>query len=161
MDFWASWCGPCRSIEPAAKQLEADYAGRVDLWKVNADQAPDLLRALHVFGIPTLIAFRGGQEVVRRTGAISVGVLAALFESALTGRRPERNVPSSVDRLLRLGSGLALIGLTCLGGATGMRLFLAGTGALVMFMAVYDRCPVYRMVSARIREIFLGSANRS
>src|SRR5512139_2039650 len=83
VDFWAPWCGPCRAIEPVVKKLGADYAGRVDVWKVNADEQPDVLRSLRIFGIPTLVAFNQGQEVARRTGVASPGTLSTLFEAAL------------------------------------------------------------------------------
>ncbi len=157
VDFWAPWCVPCRVIGPALEKLGRDYAFRVDLWKVNADQEPDLLREMQVYGIPTLIAFHGDHAVARQTGASSAGDLALLFESALSGEAPERGGPAAVDRRLRSGAGLALIGLAILGGAPGMRLFVAGTGALVAFSAFYDRCPVYRMISVRIRKFLWGN----
>ena len=75
VDFWAPWCIPCRAIKPVVEKLGEEYAGRVDLWEVNADEQPDLLRSLHIYGIPTLIAFHHGQEVGRRTGAtISIDI---------------------------------------------------------------------------------------
>ncbi len=110
VDFWAPWCAPCRAIGPVVEKLGEEYAGRVDLWKVNADEQPDLLRSLHIYGIPTLIAYHNGQEVGRRTGAASATVLSSLFKSALTGNKPERNGPELNDRFLRLGAGLALSG---------------------------------------------------
>ena len=75
VDFSAPWCGPCRFIEPAIEQLSQEYSGRVDVWKVNADEETNLLRSLHVYGIPTLIAFHAGQEIGRHTGATSAPVL--------------------------------------------------------------------------------------
>ena len=151
VDFWAPWCAPCRAIKPVVEKLGEEYAGRVDLWEVNADEQPDLLRSLHVYGIPTLIAFHHGQEVGRRTGAAPATVVSTLFESALTGKKPEQKGPQLNDRFLRLGAGLALIGLAILGGLSWARLLLAGLGAVIMFMAIYDRCPIYRMVSLRIK----------
>ena len=73
VDFWAAWCAPCRAIESVLEQLEKEYAGRVDTWKVNADEEIELLRSLHVYGIPTLIAYRDGKDVAKRTGAGSHG----------------------------------------------------------------------------------------
>jgi thioredoxin len=68
VDFWAPWCGPCRAIAPIIERLGQEYSGQVEVWKVNADEEPDLLRSLRIYGIPTLIAFHAGQEIGRRTG---------------------------------------------------------------------------------------------
>jgi thioredoxin len=154
VDFWAPWCAPCHAIGPVVEKLVEEYAGHVDVWKVNADEQPDLLRSLRIFGIPTLIAYHDGQEVGRRTGAASATVLSSLFESALTGEKPEQKGPELNDRFLRLGVGLALVGLAILSGLSGAGLLFAGLGAVIMFMAVYNRCPIYRMVSTRLKEMF-------
>jgi thioredoxin len=154
IDFWAPWCAPCRLIGPVVEKLGEKYAGRVDLWKVKADEQPDLLRSLHIYGIPTLIAFHEGVEINRRTGAASALALSALFESALSGKKPEQKGPELNDRFLRLGAGLALLGLAIFSGLSGMHLLLAGLGAVIMFTAVYDCCPIYRVVSMRLKEWF-------
>ena len=153
VDFWAPWCGPCRAIGPVVEKLGEEYAGRVDLWKVNADEQPDVLRSLRIYGIPTLIAFQNGQEVARRTGAAPATVLSGLFEAALSGEKPKQAGPMPIDRLLRLGLGMALIGVAFVNGLPGWNLLLAGLGGIVLFTAVYDRCPIYRAVSARVKEI--------
>jgi len=153
VDFWAPWCGPCQVIAPAVEKLSAEFAGRVDLWKVNADQQPELLRSLHIYGIPTLIAFHNGREVGRHTGAASALALSTLFKSALTGEKPERTGPELTDRFLRLGAGLALVSLAIIGGLSGTGLLVAGLGAVIMFMGIYDRCPVYRVVSERLKNL--------
>jgi thioredoxin 1 len=150
VDFWAPWCGPCRSIDPLIKKLGADYAGRVDAWKVNADEEPDILRSLRIYGIPTLVAFNSGQEVARRTGAASPAILVTLFESALSGVKSVQSGPAPFDRLLRLVAGIALLILAFQGHFSGLYLLVAGLGAVVAFSAVYDRCPIYRAVSTHL-----------
>ena len=150
VDFWASWCGPCRAIEPITSSLKNEYTGRVDFWKVNADEQPDLLRSLRIYGIPTLVAFQDGEEVARRTGAASREALSQLFEAALTGDQPVRSDRTGPSRLLRLGAGAAMLVLAVQGGFSGYYLLLAGLGIVVAFSAVYDRCPVYKAVSARL-----------
>jgi thioredoxin len=154
VDFWAPWCVPCRAIGPIVEKLSEEYAGRVDLWKVNADEQPDLLRLLHIYTIPTLIVYHHGEEIGRRTGTASAPVLSSLFESALTGKKPERKGPELNDRFLRLGAGLALVSLAILNGLSGASLLVAGLGVVIMFTAVYDRCPIYRMISERLNEVF-------
>lgn len=154
VDFWAPWCAPCRAIGPVMDKLGEEYTGRVDLWKINADEQPEVLRSLHIYGIPTLIVFHEGVEVRRRTGAASMSTLSSLFESALTGEKPEQRGPELNDRFLRMGVGLALVSLSILSGLSGGSLLLAGLGGVIMFTAVYDRCPIYRMVSTRIKELF-------
>jgi thioredoxin len=153
VDFWAPWCGPCRVIEPVLKKLGADYKDRVDVWKVNADEQPELLSSLRIYGIPTLVAFHQGQEVSRRTGAASQGALSALFEAALSGERPTQAGPTSADRILRLLAGIALLVLAFVNHFSGWYLLLAGISAVVAFAAVYDRCPIYRAISRKVKEL--------
>jgi thioredoxin 1 len=152
VDFWAPWCGPCRVIEPVVKKLGAEYQDQVDVWKVNADEQPELLRLLRIYGIPTLIAFHQGREVSRRTGATSQQVLAGLFQAALSGDKPVPAGPASLDRILRLVAGTTLLVLAFTNSFSGWYLPLAVLGAVVAFTAVYDRCPIYRAVSGRIKE---------
>jgi Flp pilus assembly pilin Flp len=136
------------------EKLGGEYAGRVDLWKVNADEQPDLLRSLHIYGIPTLIAYHDGWEVGRRTGAASAPVLSSLFESALTGQKPELKGLELNNRFLRLGAGLTLVGLAILSGLSGAGLLVAGLGAVIMFTAISDRCPIYLTVSTHLKGLF-------
>jgi thioredoxin len=154
VDFWAPWCGPCRSIAPIVEKLGHEFAGQVDVWKVNTDHEQDLMRALRIYGIPTLIAFNAGQEVMRRTGAAPAKDLRSLFEAAISGNKPAQVNQTPIQRILRLVVGLALIIIAVILGLSGINWLLAGLGAVIMFSAVYDRCPIYRMVSTRIKEIF-------
>ncbi|MEW5871595.1 MAG: thioredoxin domain-containing protein [Chloroflexota bacterium] len=154
VDFWAPWCGPCRMIEPALKRLESQYQGRVDVWKVNADEQPDLLKRLRIYGIPTLASFNAGQEVVRQTGAGSMQSMTNLFEAALSGEKPVKAGLTLPDRLLRLGAGLGLLYLAYSSGFAGFYLLLAGLSGVVMFTAVYDRCPIWQALSPRLQALF-------
>jgi len=153
VDFWATWCGPCRMIEPALKKVEKDYTGRVDVWKVNADEHPDLLRQLRIYGIPTLVGFNAGDEVARQTGVASPGSLGALFEAALSGVKPVRTGLAPMERLLRFTIGISMVGLAFTGGFSGLYLLLAGLGGAVMFSAVYDRCPIWQAVAPRLKAL--------
>ncbi len=154
VDIWAPWCMPCRVIEPELARLSRDHQDQVDVWKVNADEQPDVVRALRVFGIPTLLVFRDGREILRRTGADPAG-LVGLFEAARTGAVPVRRGPTPVDRLLRSLAGIALI---VIGWQSGPALALLALGGALFFSAVYDRCPIWRMVTARLSAAFHRSS---
>ncbi len=149
VDFWAPWCAPCRMIEPVLHHLERDYKGQVDLWQINADDHPDLLRHFNVYGIPTLLAFKGQAEVMRSTGAGSPRAVKSLFEAALHGEAPEQSGVSSLERALRMGAGLLLVGLAAWGGFSGFNLALAAVGGVVAFSAVHDRCPIWQAIAPR------------
>jgi thioredoxin 1 len=139
-------------IEPIMKKLGEAYTGRVDVWKVNADEQPELLQKLRIYGIPTLVAFNQGQEVSLRTGAASQDRLAALFEAALLGEKPAQEGPAPKDRFLRLLAGSALFVLAVVNNFSDWYLLLAGMGGVIAFSAVYDRCPIYRAVTGRLNE---------
>lgn len=69
VDVWAPWCGPCRMVSPALEQLAAEFAGKLKLVKVNADDAPEVSRRFEIQAIPTLIIMRDGQVIGRQVGA--------------------------------------------------------------------------------------------
>ena len=71
VDFYADWCGPCRTVKPVLAQLSVDYAGRVRFAKVDTDRNASLSDAHKVTGIPCVILFKDGQEVSRKVGAMS------------------------------------------------------------------------------------------
>jgi hypothetical protein len=75
-----------------------------------------------------------------------------LIESALSGAPPEQAGPAPLDRILRMGSGSLLLLLAVRGDFSVAHLLLAAAGTVIFFGAVYDRCPVYRLVSSRIQE---------
>jgi len=150
VDIWAPWCMPCRSMAPLIEKLGNDYAGRVDVCKLNADEHPDLVRSLGVRSIPTLIVYRGVEELARRTGAQPQAALAELFQAALEGEAPPLRGLATADRILRLFAGSALL---LLGWAAGPSWLLLGVAAVVLFSAVYDRCPVWQALSPRLSRL--------
>jgi len=83
VDFWAPWCAPCRMVAPILDQLAADYAGKVKIVKVNTDENQQLAARYSIYGIPTLILFKGGEPVDRAVGVESKNVLAARLDKAL------------------------------------------------------------------------------
>jgi thioredoxin 1 len=68
VDFWAEWCGPCKMIAPLVDQLADEYADKMKVGKLDADEHQDVLMRYGIMSIPTLILFKGGEPVVRITG---------------------------------------------------------------------------------------------
>jgi len=68
VDFWAEWCGPCKMIAPVVEEVAKDYAGKVAVAKLNVDENKTIPSNFGVVSIPTLIVFKGGQEVERIVG---------------------------------------------------------------------------------------------
>ena len=149
VDFWAPWCGPCKPIEPVLHRMENEYGGQVEVWRVNADDHPEVLRHFNIYGIPTLIAFQGNREVQRATGVQPPGSMKGLFEAALNGQASLSAGIQPAERILRLGLGAALVGLGAWGGYTGFYLALAILGGLVAFSGVYDRCPIWQAIAPK------------
>jgi thioredoxin 1 len=70
VDFWASWCGPCRMLSPVVDELAGQYDGKVKFGKVNVDEQPGLAAAYGVQSIPTLILFKNGEAVNKSVGVV-------------------------------------------------------------------------------------------
>ncbi len=83
VDFWATWCGPCRSIGPIVEELAKEFSGKVKVTKLNVDESPATPAQYGVRGIPTLILFKGGKILDQLTGAHPKARLKALIEKAL------------------------------------------------------------------------------
>lgn len=152
VDFWAPWCMPCRAIEPWISRLQQEYRGRVDVWKMNANEHAELVRALRVYGIPTLIAFYQGREMVRQTGVRSFRSVQRLFDAAVQGEAVEPGGISIFDRFLRVLAAGVLFYLAFIARASRGALLLAGLAGIVLFSAVYDRCPLWRALYPRIKK---------
>ncbi len=83
VDFWATWCGPCRSISPIVEALAKEFAGRVKVTKLNVDENPATPGQYGVRGIPTLILFKGGKVIDQIVGAVPKARLVTMIEKAL------------------------------------------------------------------------------
>ncbi|KXB05133.1 thioredoxin [candidate division MSBL1 archaeon SCGC-AAA261O19] len=83
VDFWGSWCPPCKMTEPIVSELEKEYDGKVKIGKLNIDKYPSVASRYAISGVPTFITIKNGKEVAREIGAKSKKQLRELIESAL------------------------------------------------------------------------------
>ena len=85
VDFWAPWCGPCKSLGPVLEKLEADYGGRFKLVKINSDDEQQLAAAFGIRSIPTCILLMGGQPVDGFMGALPEGQVRQFLDKHVPG----------------------------------------------------------------------------
>ncbi len=83
VDFWAEWCGPCRSIAPSLEALAEEYGDKLEVVKVNIDENPMTPTQYGVRGIPTLLIFKDGQVAAQQVGAAPKSALKAWIEKSL------------------------------------------------------------------------------
>ena len=83
VDFWASWCGPCRALAPTIEELAKEYAGKALVAKLDVDENPEKAECFQVFSIPTLIIFKDGCEVERLVGLCAKGKIDDLLKKHL------------------------------------------------------------------------------
>ena len=107
VDFWASWCPPCKMMEPMVDRLTDQLADRVRIVKVNVDRNPVTAANYKIQNLPTFVLFQNGQEVARRTGAQTENQLRALADLA-GAPRADAQAPEIVvvTGLPRAGAGL-------------------------------------------------------
>lgn len=80
VDFWATWCGPCRMVAPIVEEIADEYDGRIKVDKVNVDEEPELAMQFRVASIPTLMVFKNGQLVNTAVGYRPKADILALFD---------------------------------------------------------------------------------
>ncbi len=84
IDFWATWCGPCRAMAPAIDQLAQEYEGRVEIGKHNVDEEGDISSEYRIMSLPTILFFKDGKKTdLRLVGSQSIDNLRAKVEQLL------------------------------------------------------------------------------
>ena len=79
VDFWATWCGPCKMLAPTVAEVAAEYAGRVKVGKVNVDNAPELAARYGITSIPALLLFNKGEVVRTSVGFVPKADVVAML----------------------------------------------------------------------------------
>jgi thioredoxin len=151
VEFWAAWCAPCRAMQPSLQRLGEKFRESLTIWQVNADEQPDLVRRLGVYGLPTLILYRDGQEVARRVGVQSYRALDALAQAAVEGGEIPPRSPAPADRIVRLIIAGTLV---LIASRLEWSFWLMVLGGAFAFSAVYDRCPIWRAVNEQIKRLY-------
>jgi len=83
VDFWASWCGPCRAVAPVIDELAEDYEGKAKVGKVNVDEQGELAAMFGIRSIPTIMLFKNGKAVTSMVGARPKADFAKVIEENL------------------------------------------------------------------------------
>jgi thioredoxin 1 len=83
VDFWASWCGPCRMLAPVVEDIASSYAGRLKVGKVNVDENQEITMKYGIRSIPTLILFKDGKAVEQIIGAVPKSEIERVLKRAL------------------------------------------------------------------------------
>ena len=83
VDFWATWCGPCRMLSPILDEVEEEMAGQMEVVKVNVDDADEVAAQYRIMSIPTLLFFKNGQVVDKTVGAMPKADLVAKVKANL------------------------------------------------------------------------------
>ncbi|HPO49811.1 MAG TPA: thioredoxin [Spirochaetota bacterium] len=83
VDFWASWCGPCRALGPIIEQVASEYSGKVKVCKLNVDENPEKSAKYGIMSIPCIMLFKGGKVVKQSVGVIPKEQIVAMFSDLI------------------------------------------------------------------------------
>jgi len=144
LEFWAPWCGPCRGMAPFLEKTEAEFNDQVNLVKINVDENQEIARAMKIIAIPSMIAYKDGKELFRKTGAQNGESLRSFFSDAANGVTTRQKEISPISRVIRFLAGMIVFGV---GIQNNFNWILILAGGLLAFWAFYDRCPIYNAIS--------------
>ena len=83
LDFWAPWCGPCKMIGPVIEEIAGEYSGRVKVGKINIDNEAALAEQHGIASIPTLLVYKNGEAVAKKSGAVPKNDIVTLFKNLI------------------------------------------------------------------------------
>ena len=83
VDFWATWCGPCRMVGPLVEEIATEFDGKAVVGKVDVDNNPETAQKYGIRNIPTILFMKGGEIVDKQVGAVSKDVLASKLEAMM------------------------------------------------------------------------------
>ena len=81
LDFWAEWCGPCKSLSPIVDETSKDYEGKIKFAKINVDENAGTTKEFGIRGIPTLILFKNGEKKETKVGLLTKSELISFLDS--------------------------------------------------------------------------------
>lgn len=136
-------------VRPIISSLKKEFKDRVDVWEVNADDAPDLMRQYGVMSIPTLIVFDDGREIERYVGARPAGFYTYVFKKLAETEVLPHDPPAPGIRILMLVSGLMM---TFLGLGEKLQ-YITTAGVLLLLITIYEPVAVFKNIEARLRKL--------
>ena len=147
VQFHATWCGPCKALAPRVDAMEKEFAGQVDVVRIDVDQEPDIAKDAGVRGVPTLVAFKDGAEVRRSSGAMGAEGLRTFFRSALGEVSASEPVGKPAWHLAaKFGGGLLILWAA---GRIPSIEWTRWIGFGLLFWAMRDFCPSCRTATPR------------